>query len=202
MAAPGFLSAAEYLAAERTALDKHEYADGVITAMARATRQPVTISTNLTGIMYRILSGTGCRPMNSGMRVGTPDDRLYTYPDLTIVCGEPEFKDDAFDTLLNPVIIFEVLSPATERHDRGLKFKRYREIPSLREYVLVSSEEPTVEVFTRDEGDQWTVHFYDGLDTQVALSAVPVEVPMREVFQDVKFEPEAVPAAQDSSLRA
>jgi Uma2 family endonuclease len=110
----------------------------------------------------------------------------YAYPDLTVVCGESRFEDAEQDTLLNPTVIFEVLSPSTEARDRGEKWGRYRQMPSLQQYVLVSQSQPLVEVFTRS-GDVWTFHDARGLDKAVDLSSIGVALPLAEIYARVVF---------------
>src|SRR5258707_11211141 len=127
----------EYLALERAAPFKSEYYRGEIFAMAGATRQHCRIGANLVARVDEQLRSTPCEAFGSDLRVRVLPTGLYTYPDVTVACGELEFEDRAGDTLLNPKAIFEVLSESTEAYDRGKKFDHYRHIPSLTEYVLV-----------------------------------------------------------------
>jgi Uma2 family endonuclease len=125
------------------------------------------------------------------MRVKIEATGNYTYPDLSIVCGEERYEDRRQDTLLNPRLIVEVLSPSTERHDRGWKFKNYQLIQSFEEYVLISQDEPRVERFARQGDGGWLMTQVTGLDRAVYLQSVNCEIPMNEVYEGVVFGPAA-----------
>lgn len=153
--------------------------------MAGATKEHDAITVNLTIELGVALRERGCRPRSSDLRVRVPETDLYTYPDLSIVCGEGRFEGDALDILLDPVAIVEVLSKSTEAYDRGAKFAHYRRIPELRTYVLVSSLAPRVEVFERQDDGGWLMRDFSGLDATVALPTLGIEVPMRAVYRDV-----------------
>jgi Uma2 family endonuclease len=142
----------EYLVHERRAQFRHEYRDGVITAMAGTSREHSLIQTNLPREISTQLRHQPCEVHGDNLRVAVTNANLYTYPDLTIVCGEPQFLDGVF-TLTNPTVLVEVLSPSTEADDRGEKFARYRRLDSLREYVLVAQDRARVERFTK-RGDE------------------------------------------------
>ncbi len=126
-----FITPAEYLLAERAALEKHEYFDGQVLAMSGASMDHNRITTTLVGSIRQFLQGKSCEIFPSDMRVSTPEHDAYMYPDASIVCGEPQLEDDVFDTLLNPVVIFEILSPSTRSIDKGRKLFFYQRIPSL-----------------------------------------------------------------------
>jgi len=132
------ISLEDYLAAERQAETKSEYLKGEVFAMSGASRQHNLIVWNLSGALYSQLRGRGCEAYVGDVRVHIPATGLYTYPDIAVVCGEPRFEDGELDTLLNPTLLIEVLSPSTEGYDRGKKAAHYRTLDSLREYVLVS----------------------------------------------------------------
>jgi Uma2 family endonuclease len=134
-----------YLEQERSATSKSEYYNGEVFAMAGATKEHNKIVASIIIGLGLHLKGKKCSIFPSDIRVHNNSNSLYTYPDVTVVCGQEEYFDDKFDTLLNPTIIFEVLSPATEDYDRGTKFKLYRSIPSLQNFVLVSSTEYAAE---------------------------------------------------------
>jgi Uma2 family endonuclease/catechol 2,3-dioxygenase-like lactoylglutathione lyase family enzyme len=143
----------EYLVLERRAEFRHEYRDGIITAMAGTSREHSLIQTNLSREISTQLRHQPCEVHGDNLRVAVTNANLYTYPDLTIVCGEPRFLDGVFDTPVNPTVLVEVLSPSTEADDRGEKFARYRRLESLREYVLVAQDRARVERFTK-RGDR------------------------------------------------
>ncbi|MCA9558070.1 MAG: Uma2 family endonuclease, partial [Myxococcales bacterium] len=148
------LSEAEYLARERLADTKHEYVNGVAVAMAGGSPRHNVIATNIAGELRARLRGQPCRPTNSDQRVHVAHTGLYTYPDVTVICGQPETHPEDRNTLCNPRVIFEVLSTSTEAYDRGAKFRHYRRSESLAEYVLVSQHERLVEHFRRGVAHQ------------------------------------------------
>jgi Uma2 family endonuclease len=183
------LTPAEYLARERKAEFKSEYYRGETFAMAGTSRQHNRAKENLIGELYTKLKGTPCQTSSSDQRVKVSATGLYTYPHIVIVCGKAEYDPDDEDTLLNPTAIIEVLSPGTERYDRGAKFRQYQQLPSLREYVLVSQDEPVVERFVRQADDTWLLTTVAGLTGEVAFATVPARVEMADVFQGVEFPP-------------
>ena len=144
-----------YLAFERTSAEKHEYFDGEVYAMTGASATHNLIVGNVVASLHAQLRQKPCLVYPSDMRVKTPSTILYTYPDVSVVCSEPQFEDPAADTLLNPVVIIEVLSPSTERYDRGKKFQHYRMLGSLQEYVLIAQDSYRIERFTRQPDDNW-----------------------------------------------
>lgn len=181
------LTPQEYLARERQAEIKSEYYRGETFAMAGASGEHVVARDNLAGELHASLKGSSCRAYSLDMRVKVDATGLYTYPDITIVCGKPQFEDDRHDNLLNPVAIVEVLSPSTAAYDRGTKFAQYRQIPSLREYVLVAQDEPHVERFVRQPNGDWLMTPFTGLDTTLEFVSFPVRVPLAEIYRDVTF---------------
>lgn len=121
------------------------------------------------------------------MRVKVNATGLYTYPDIAIVCEEPQFEDKQFDTLLNPRTIVEVLSDPLEKYDRGAEFRHYRQIPSLQEYVLVAQDRPLVERYVRQADGTWVLTEFDDLSQTFAFGSIPVRVPLAEIYSRVKF---------------
>ena len=121
------------------------------------------------------------------MRVFVPETGLYTYPDLTVVCGEPQFQDEVFDTLLNPILIIEVLSDSTEGYDRGKKFQHYRSIESLQEYILVSSDEARIEKYTRRGDGFWYLSEAVGLEAEIEFSSIECRIALAEVYDKIDF---------------
>lgn len=178
----------EYLALERTAEYKCEYFNGEIFAMAGASPEHNGVSRNLIARIDEQLRETPCQVFGGDMRVKIPTTGLYTYPDVTIVCGEPlyEIVED-IKTLLNPKVLFEILSGSTEAYDRGKKFEHYRQIPSLTEYVLVSQTEPLVEKYVRQADGQWVFTEIKGLEAVAQLETVPCRLPLRDVYFKVSF---------------
>jgi Uma2 family endonuclease len=179
----------EYLAMERQNEYKSEYLNGQVFAMAGASRWHNLIITNVVRELSTQLKKQPCEVYPSDMRVRIPRTGLYTYPDVTVVCGKPEFEDEHRDTLLNPMLIVEVLSPSTEAYDRGAKFGHYRKIESLQEYVLISQEKPLIERFLRQEGTSfWVLSEAEGLHTAIDLSSISGRLELAEVYEKVKFE--------------
>jgi Uma2 family endonuclease len=154
----------EYLAFEQTAANKHEFYQGEIFAMAGNKLNHNKIAKNIFGQLYLKLQGKSCQPYGSDLRIHIPENTFFTYPDISIICGEPETKDNDEINVLNPSIIIEVLSPTTKNYDRGEKFMLYRAIKSLKEYVLVDAESILVEAFRLNEKRHWELEEYKSLD--------------------------------------
>lgn len=178
------LSQEEYLELERQAPNKSEYYKGEIFAMAGATKEHNAIVASLLGEQYGFLKGKGCKVYPSDLRVHNNYNGFYTYPDVTIVCGKEEYLDDKFDTLLNPTVLFEVLSTATEDYDRGTKFKLYRSLPSLQNYVLVSSTELAAEMFTRSN-DKWILSTAKDKGDCIYISAINFNLPLSDIYAQI-----------------
>ena len=175
----------EYLELERNAPRKSEYYKGEIFAMAGAKRNHNLIVTNLCREISSSLKDKPCEVYPSDMRVKNKVDQFYTYPDVTIVCGKPEFLNATEDVLLNPQIIIEVLSDSTEKYDRGAKFSLYRNIPSILEYILVSSHERKVESFRRN-GSDWI--FREATEDEVfQFQSLDVVLKIEDVYEKVEF---------------
>ncbi len=175
----------EYLARERASRDsKCEYVNGRIYAMGGASYAHVQIVSNLSRELNVQTRGGPCRTVFNDMRVKVPRTEMYTYPDLIVFCGEPMLEDDHFDTLLNPIVIVEVLSPSTERYDRGDKWAHFRQLETLQTYVLVAQEERRVETFTR-RGDEWIYAEASGAEGVLDLPAVGCSVPLDAIYEHV-----------------
>lgn len=184
------MSPAEFLAFERGAEERHEYRNGDIVAMSGAKRNHNTVSTNLSGMLWQHLKGKGCENYSNDMRVWVPKTRLYTYPDIVVVCGEPEFLDDEFDTLMNPVLIIEILSNSTESYDRGEKFQSYRSIPTLKEYLLVAQYGPHLEKYVKHGDGFWMLSEASGLDGIITLESIDCPLSLGDVYDKVNFKTE------------
>jgi len=177
----------EYLQLERQSATKHEYFDGEIFAMAGASRKHCKISANLIYIFTGKFKGTPCNVYANDFRVKVKETGLYTYPDVIITCGKEILEDQVKDTLLNPLIIIEILSPSTESYDRGKKFSHYRQIESLQNYVLVSQDEPHIELFERQINHQWILSEKVGLENSIELPAIEYTLPLAEVYDKIDF---------------
>jgi Uma2 family endonuclease len=177
----------EYLSFEASSNVKHEYVGGQIYAMAGGTPEHAALAAAFLGQLYAQLRSGRCRPYDADLRVRVRDANLLTYPDVTIVCGPVE--RDAEDSLsaVNPALLVEVLSESTERYDRGAKFEHYKKLPSLRQYVLVSHRERSVEVWTRGAGDTWTCGVAREGDV-AELASVAARIDIRELY-DAAAEP-------------
>lgn len=181
------VTAADYLAAERTGKTKHEYAAGQVYAMAGASERHNLVAGNTFASLHAQLRRRSCNVYPSDMRVKTRAMGLYTYPDLSIVCGTPQFEDERRDTLLNPTVIVEVLSPTTESYDRGRKFQHYRTMPSLVEYVLIAQDALHVEHYTRQAEGRWLLAEADGPDGVIHLSSIGCDLTLAEVYEKVDW---------------
>jgi Uma2 family endonuclease len=180
----------EYLEIERKAGYRSELVNGYIYAMAGASRMHNLVAGNTFGELRQQLKGRPCEAYTSDMRVKVEATGRATYPDVVVVCGEPKFADDVKDTLLNPLVIVEVLSPSTEADDRGEKFAHYRRIDSLQEYVLLSQDRIRVEHYRR-QGEQWLLTDVADLDSMLELPALGFSVPLRDIYDKVEFAPPA-----------
>jgi Uma2 family endonuclease len=176
----------EYLILERKADYKSEYVNGQIIAMSGASRKHNLISGNFYGEVRQQLRGRPCEAYSSDMRVKVSPTGLYTYPDVVVACGEIRFEDVDTDTLLNPTVIVEVLSPSTEAYDRGGKFAHYRRLESLQEYLLVAQDKVWIEHYVR-QGTKWVLSEASTLDERVHCAAIGCDVALRDIYDKVQF---------------
>jgi Uma2 family endonuclease len=188
----------EYLAFERESEERHEYLDGQIYAMAGESPEHSTICVNLIASVVSQLRGKPCRAFSPNMKVRTKPTGLYSYPDLTVVCGEPVFHDDHRDVLVNPLVIIEVLSPSTEAYDRGGKFAQYQQITSLTDYLLVAQDSPRVEHYVRQANGQWLYSVVSGLSGVVEIASIGCRIPLSEIYDRITFSPPLQPEADIS----
>ena len=189
VAAPHRITPEEYLALERAAEYKSEYFNGEIFSMAGASPAHNRIAHSISGQFYLQLRGGPCETSQSDQRLKVSQTGLYTYPDLLVVCGESQYDDRMTDTLLNPTLILEILSPSTESYDRGDKFAHYRSIKTLKEYVLVAQNKPRIERFVRGPNETWIYHESSELDAVVEFASIPARLALAEVYEDVGFPP-------------
>ena len=188
-AAQAFLTPEEYLAKERKALTKSEYRDGQVHALPGASRKHNLIAVHITGELYIQLRTRSCEVYTNDMRVKVSSAGLYTYPDVVVVCDEPRFEDSHFDTLLNPTVLIEVLSPSTASYDRGEKFAAYQKLDSLYEYVLISQESVCVEHYLR-EGQEWNLTEFRSLSDVFRLVSIGCELSLQAIYAKVQFSQE------------
>ena len=191
VAVQSHLTPAEYLALERKATMKNEYFDGQIYAMSGASRAQNLIVANLLSALHTQLSERDCEVYANDMRVKIDVTGLYTYPDVLVVCDEPRFEDASLDTLLNPTVLVEVLSPSTEAYDRGEKFSHYRHLESLQEYVLVAQNCIRVEHYLRQE-EKWLLTEFDESVDLFRLPSINCELSTREIYAKVKLSTDAL----------
>lgn len=178
-----FVPVEEYLKQVETAVNRLEYFNGEIFAMSGGTPNLAFIATNIIAALVALLRGTGCRVGSADLGIKAPSG-LYTYPDV-VVCCKPEHFDGNY--LLNPVVIVEVLSENTEAYDRGKKFEKYRQIASLRAYLLVAQDRTHVERYVRGEGT-WTLREFNGMDDVIALNVVNATLPLSLIYADIDFD--------------
>ena len=177
------LEIAEYLQHQRNNTQKYEYYKGEVFAMAGATVSHNIIATNLLVSLAIALKGKPCRPFNSDQRIHIPENTLFTYPDISVVCGSVlTFNNDQVN-VLNPSVIIEVLSPGTKGYDRGEKFMLYRDIPSLKEYILVDSNSILVEAFRLNEQYHWELQEYRKLSASAKLPALGIALSLQDIYE-------------------
>lgn len=184
--ASGKMTESEYLAFERDSEFKHEFLNGELVAMSGASAEHNTISGNTFALLWQQRRGGPCRVYGSDMCVRISHTH-YTYPDISVVCGEPQIVHDGIDALLNPTLIIEVLSPSTERYDRGKKFQSYRELESLQEYVLIAQDSPHIERYVRQEHGFWQFSDVAGLAGHIELASINCALALAEVYEQVTF---------------
>lgn len=176
--------AEDYLLMERSATYKSEFCNGQIFAMTGASRQHNLISVNIASELRAQLKNRRCEAYLADMRVKAAAAHSYHYPDVAVVCGTPEFEDSHVDTLLNPTVLIEVLSPSTESYDRGGKFMNYRKIASLRDYLLVTQHQASIEHYVR-QADGWLLTEAVGLNAVITLDSIGCVLSLREIYDKV-----------------
>ena len=191
---PNKLTVAEYFALEEKAERKSEFYKGEMFLMADASWEHNVLTRNLIGLLFSQVKGGPCQVFVSDQRVKVDGTGLYTYPDLAIVCGPPEYAAENRNTLTNPKVLFEVLSESTELYDRTTKFRLYKRIPSLMEYVLVAQNEPLIERFIRLADGTWAQADFVGLDAKMTLSTVPASLSLGDVYLGVEFPSQSQPS--------
>ncbi len=183
-----FITPEEYLRIERAAEFKSEYFAGEMFAIARGSAKHSLLKANLVREIGNRLKGRICTVYDSDLRVLVSATGLFVYPDATVVCGPLETHDG--DNATNPTLLVEVLSDSTENYDRTTKFDHYRKIPSLREVLFVSQQQPIVERFSRDDDGGWKLTDARGLDATIELSSIGVSLPLSEIYDKVEFQPD------------
>lgn len=177
----------EYFALERASDVRHEYFDGAIVSMVGASLPHNQIQINLAVSLKPQLRRKGCSVLGSDMRVRAGTQHTFCYPDLSVVRGKPELVPFRPDTLVNPIVLIEILSPSTELFDRSRKFSLYRQIPSLREYVLVAQDAPTIEHYLRQDDGTWRLSVVEGLTETITLPTIDCTLALADVYDEVAF---------------
>jgi Uma2 family endonuclease len=200
-----FLTPEEYLEIERKAEFRSEYYNGEMFPMDRAEPETTdmagarevhsSIIWNFGGELRAEFKSGPCRGYSHDMRVRVSATGLYTYPDIVVVCGERQFLDERHDTVLNPTLIVEVLSPSTEAYDRGWKFEHYRSLSSLKCYVLVATDRIHVDCYTRQPGDQWLLTSGGKPEETITLEAINCQIKLADLYEGVELLPAARPSA-------
>ncbi|MEO6328765.1 MAG: Uma2 family endonuclease [Ginsengibacter sp.] len=182
-----FYSIQEYLEMEKDSLEKHEYYKGEIFAMAGAGNLHNVIFKNTYGNLYLMLKGKNCQPYGSDMRIHIPENSLFTYPDISIICGDIRNSGEDEDTVTQPAIIIEILSPSTKSYDRGQKFMLYRAIRTLKEYILIDSESIHVEHFAINKEGLWQLKEHNSQEEKIIIETVNVQLPLQDVYEGSKL---------------
>lgn len=182
-----FLTPEQYLKQERAAEFRSEYLAGEVFAMSGATRYHGRIVMNAGAEIRDRLKKRTCNVYASDLRVYIPLTGLYTYPDVVVTCGEENYLDGEMDTLLNPVLLIEVLSPSTSNYDRGDKFVHYRSIPSLSEYLTISQDKMMVEHRAKQPNQSWLLIEYSKQDDRIHLESINVDLAMADLYEKVEW---------------
>ena len=192
----------EYLKMERAAFERSEYINGEIFAMAGESNNHGVVTMNLAGLVHQQLRGNSCQGRIKDTKIASnvlPDKKtlsmkgMFSYPDMVIICGEPEYHDKHQDIILNPKVIIEVLSESTELFDRNTKFIRYSKFnPTLTDYILVSQDKPMVEHFIRQDDESWKIYTYFGLKAAFTIDSIGCQLKLSDIYDRVKFSKAAM----------
>ena len=183
-----YISPEHYLEMERASDTKHEYYKGEVFAMSGASLPHNDIFHNVYGALTFFLKGKGCKPYGSDLRIHIPKDSLYTYPDISIICGKPQTTDIFRDNIINPSVIIEILSKSTKDYDRGSKFTLYRSINTLKEYILIDSTSISVEIFTRQEDNSWRLTEFKQQSDNFTITTINLTLYLKDIYEDVSFD--------------
>jgi Uma2 family endonuclease len=176
----------QYLAIDRAAEFRSEFLDGEMVARSGVSMRHARLQQNISVGLDNPLRDRGCEVFGSDFRVRV-SRRMYAYPDVSVVCGEPRLADERQDILLNPVVIFEVLSPSTEKYDRGVKFQHYRTVDSLKDYVLVDQDQFRIEHYSRETDNTWTLHDHQGLNDELKIASIGVSLSLSRIYDRVEL---------------
>lgn len=182
-----YITHQEYLELERQSETKHEYWHGEIYAMAGASKRHTLIAANVIASLHSQLKGRTCSVHTGDLRVKVSPTGLYTYPDVVVMCDNPQYDDRVQDTVSNPTVVVEILSKSTESYDRGVKFEHYRTLESLTDYLLISQESASIEHRMRQPDNRWLLSIYQGLDSVVPIPSIGCELSLSEVYERIEW---------------
>lgn len=177
----------EYLEMENASVEKHEYYKGEIFFMSGAKTPHNIISKNTLVALGIKLKGKSCQPYGSDMRIHIETNTLFTYPDISIICGKVITLNNDDYNVLNPSVLIEILMPSTTIYDRGAKFKLYRDIPTLKEYILIDSQSVNIEIFRLNENNHWGLEEYSKPHEQLYIKTINESVPLAEIYEGMAF---------------
>jgi len=183
-----FISPEEYLVMERASEEKHEYFYGYVQAMSGARLAHNQIASNLYTDIGSFLKNKECQILPSDMRISTPSHETYMYPDAQIVCGEPQMEDERFDTLTNPSVIIEILSESTQHMGKGRKFFFYRQIPSLKEYIMIDSKKRFLQIIRRQHDDLWKFEDLNETAAALIIQTIQLSLPINDVYRNTGLQ--------------
>ncbi|MES1216862.1 MAG: Uma2 family endonuclease [Bacteroidota bacterium] len=179
-----YISPDEYLDMERASEEKHEYYDGFVIAMSGARLRHNQVVSNLMAKIGSYLQNKNCQILPSDMRISTPTRDAYIYPDASIVCGEPKLEDDKFDTLINPSVVFEILSPSTQKNDRGYKLLYYKNIPSLKEYIMIDASKRFIQVVRKEANGAWRFEDIPGISASFFIETINLSISFDDLYRN------------------
>ncbi len=182
-----YITPEEYLKLERESETKNEYYSGEIFAMSGACLNHNILTTNILANLHNKLKNSKCIPFGSDMRMYVSENGLFTYPDVSVFCSEMKLYDDENDTALYPIVIFEVLSKATQDYDRGGKFKLYRDIGTLEDYVIVAQDSVSIEHYHKQPDSKWILEEFKNISDELILDSIKVSLKLSEIFEGVKI---------------
>jgi Uma2 family endonuclease len=177
----------EYLEMEKASTVKHEYFQGEVVAMSGATFNHNLIFSNVFGPLFFKLKGSKCIPFGSDMRMNTPENTLFTYPDISIYCNEIKHLSEDESTILQPTVIIEILSPSTKNYDKGKKFNLYKDIPSLKEYVMIDSSSVLIEAYYINDEQHWALNKHEDISDTLNLVSMGFGVALTDIYNHVSF---------------
>ncbi len=180
----------EYLEMEKASTVKHEYFQGEIFAMSGAGDNHNEIFSNVFAEIGNKLKGKPCRPYGSDKRMSIPENTLFTYPDISINCNGLKHSEFDEDTSISPTVIIEILSPSTKNYDRGKKFKLYKDIPSLQEYIMIDSESVLVEAYYTSGEQNWVLNKHEEISDVLSLVSMGFDIALTDIYEHVRFNKE------------